>query len=806
MKYAEVAVNSPLAQRRSFSYSIPPHLSVVAGQAVWVPFGPRVLQGIALKLTDVPGVPQTRDIIDVIAPEPLLSPAQIELAIWISQHYLSPLFDAVALMLPPGFERRLISYIQATDREADSPLTSPQRQVLALLQKKGKIRLEEIEKALGKKQAQAVVGQLLRRNLISKTQVLSPSRVRPKLSSAVRLIISPEQASALRQSSRLGTKQAALLELLAAEGRPLLLTEVQQRVGCLPSTVKSLENKGLLVVERLEQTRDPLSRHRFSPAQPPILTLAQQAVWSIIRDSLEQRPKNGAVFLLHGVTGSGKTEIYLRALARVVELGQRGIVLVPEIALTPQTIERFAARFPGRVAVLHSKLSLGEQFDEWRRIQQGDFDVVIGSRGAVFAPQPDLGLIVIDEEHEWTYKQQEQSPRYHAREVAIKLSELRGAVVILGSATPDLESYHKALSGHYQMLRLPERIVLGEEVPLPRVEVVDMRQELKAGNRSIFSRSLEQSIAQALEAQEQVILFLNRRGTSSFVQCRDCGFTMRCQRCELSLTYHSDREELICHQCNARWPLPTHCPQCWSQRIRFLGIGTQKVAEITGSYFPKARLLRWDRDATRGKYSHQEIVECFSSHQADILVGTQMLAKGLDFPLVTLVGVILADVALNLPDFRAGERTFQLLSQVAGRAGRGVLGGKVIVQTYSPDHYAIQTASEHNYELFYQKEIGFRREQNNPPFSHLSRLLYTHTNSEKCQREAERIHRLLVERRDALGIGDISLIGPAPAFFQRIRGHFRWQLVVRGADPAALLAEVPLPQGWTVDVDPASLL
>jgi len=290
------------------------------------------------------------------------------------------------------------------------------------------------------------------------------------------------------------------------------------------------------------------------------------------------------------------------------------------------------------------------------------------------------------------------------------------------------------------------------------------------------------------------------------VQCRDCGFTMRCQRCELALTYHSDREELVCHQCNARRMLPTHCPQCWSQRIRFLGIGTQKVAEITAGYFPKARLLRWDRDATKGKYSHQEIVECFSSHQADILVGTQMLAKGLDFPLVTLVGVVLADVALNLPDFRAGERTFQLLSQVAGRAGRGVLGGKVVVQTYSPDHYAIQAASEHNYERFYQKEIGFRREQNNPPFSRLSRLLYTHTNSVKCQQEAERIHRLLAERRDALGIGDISLIGPAPAFFQRVRGHFRWQLIVRGADPAAFLAEVPLPQGWTVDVDPASLL
>jgi primosomal protein N' (replication factor Y) len=488
-------------------------------------------------------------------------------------------------------------------------------------------------------------------------------------------------------------------------------------------------------------------------------------------------------------------------LEQVVTIGKRAIVLVPEIALTPQTIARFAARFPGRVAVLHSKLSAGEQFDEWWRISEGAFDVVIGSRGAIFAPQPDLGLIVIDEEHEWTYKQHDHSPRYHARSVAIKLAELTGAVVILGSATPEVSSYYRGQRGHYRLLELPERIATGEK----KVEILDLRQELRAGNRSIFSRSLTEGIKQALAAREQVILFLNRRGSATFVQCRDCGYVLRCKRCDVSLTYHSTKEDLVCHRCNYRREMPHVCPQCRGKRIKFLGTGTQKVEDELGRAFPEARLLRWDRDVTGGKHSHEEILDKFLAHEADILIGTQMIAKGLDLPLVTLVGVINADISLFLPDFRAGERTFQVLSQVAGRAGRGTLAGKVIIQSYTPEHYTISCAAKQDYLSFYKQEIAIRRQYQNPPFSRLARLLYVHPNNAFCQREAQRMHHVLKEELDSWGM-DISLIGPSPAFVPRVRGRFRWQVILRGDEPVRLLAEVPIPHGWVVDIDPVSLL
>ncbi|MBI4188499.1 MAG: primosomal protein N', partial [Chloroflexi bacterium] len=508
---------------------------------------------------------------------------------------------------------------------------------------------------------------------------------------------------------------------------------------------------------------------------------------------------------LHGVTGSGKTEVYLQALAETVRLGKRGIVLVPEIALTPQTLERFASRFPGRVAVLHSRLSLGEQFDEWQRIREGKFDVVIGPRSALFAPQPDLGLIVIDEEHEWNYKQSDKSPHYHARDVAIKLGELTGAVVVLGSATPDVETFYHSQRGDYRRLELRERVTPTENSPLPRVEVVDLRNELKAGNRSIFSRSLSRAIDKAVTGGEQVMLFLNRRGAATFIQCRNCGYVLACRRCDIPLSYHLAEDKLVCHQCNYRMAVPQICPRCLSRRIKFLGTGTEKLEQETAQAFPSSRLLRWDSDTTAGKNSHQEILDKFRSHRADILIGTQMITKGLDLPRVTLVGVVNADTGLNLPDFRAGERTFQLLSQVAGRAGRGPLGGQVIIQTYNPEHYAIQAAAKHDYALFYEKEISYRRQLHNPPFSRLASLIYTHTNNALAQKEATRMKHLLIEEKDAKGIADLSVIGPAPAFIQRLRGRFRWQLILRAADPAEFLSPLPIPQGWTVDIDPVGL-
>ena len=809
MSYAEVAVDFPLTQPRTFSYSVPPNISVSVGHAVWVPFGPRLVQGIVLALSEQPEVEETKDIAEAIDSHPILFPYQVNLAQWIAERYLSSYFDAAALMLPPGFERRVLTFFQPSPNPSQLALSSlnvPQQKLLNILQKAGRLELKKLRKLLRKNKVETLLEQLLRKGLILKTHELERIKVRPRLVSYLRLIVDADKALALIPGleQKRAHQQAKLLSLIIAEPKPLTLTEARRRLSFTPTTLQALINQGLLVIETTRIRRDPLAHRIFTPTKPLSLTSAQEEAWSKI--SAEIKRNTPKVFLLHGVTGSGKTEIYLRALTEAISLGKRAIVLVPEIALTPQTIDRFASRFPHRVAVLHSKLSPGEQFDEWQRIKDGEFDVVIGSRGALFAPQPDLGLIVIDEEHEWTYKQEEQQPRYHARDVAIKLAELNNSVVVLGSATPDVTSYYRAQRSEFQLLQLQERISAGEPSPLPKVEILDLRRELKEGNRSIFSRTLAKSIADALQAHEQVILFLNRRGTATFVQCRDCGFVMRCKRCDVTLTYHASEDELVCHHCNYRIKPPETCPNCLSKRIKFLGIGTQKVEEEVAKTFPEARVLRWDRDVTKRKYSHEKIMDKFMAHEADILIGTQMIAKGLDMPLVTLVGVINADIGLHLPDFHSSERTFQILAQVAGRAGRGKMGGKVIVQSYTPDHYAIVAAAKHDYVSFYDQEITFRRQQSNPPFSRLARLTYIHTNAARCQKEAQRVYRLLEQERDSQGLPGTTLIGPIPAFTQRIRGRYRYQIIIRSHDPLPLLSKLTLPQGWAIDIDPVSLI
>ena len=814
MPYAEVSVNSPAAGRRAFSYSIPQGLNLDIGQAVWVPFGSRVLQGVVVELSPTPQVEATREIIGLIENRPTISPERIELARWLSDYYLCPLFDAVALMLPPGFERRTLTFVSMAKAAADydtSSLTPGQKEAIALIQKQGRVELRQLEQKLGRKRTQSLIWQLARRGLVVRQYQPEPLKVRPKKERYLALAVKADRAreEAARLLKKRGFRQAALLNFLAQHTKPLPLKVAASATGCSPATVNALVKKGLVKLEFIEVKREPISYRNIRPSAPLSLTSDQNKVMRAITTALKQIAKGDTkpppVFLLHGVTGSGKTEIYLQALAETVRLGKRGIVLVPEIALTPQTIERFGARFPHRIAILHSQLSLGEQFDEWRQIKGGGVDAVIGPRSAIFAPQPELGLIVIDEEHEWTYKQEDKSPRYHARQAAIKLAQLCGAVVILGSATPDVETYYHARQGDYRLLELPERLTPHQGSPLPQVEVVDLREELKAGNRSVFSRPLARAIDRAVAGREQVILFFNRRGGASFIQCRSCGLVLRCKRCDATLSYHPAEASLVCHQCNCKTAVPQSCPRCLSRRIKFIGLGTQKLEQEAGRTFPEARLLRWDSDATGKKHSHQQILDKFSAHKADILIGTQMVTKGLDLPQVTLVGVVSADVNLHLPDFRAGERTFQLLSQVAGRAGRGVLGGRVIIQSYSPQHYAIQAALRHDYAAFYEQEIAYRLRLNNPPFRRLVRLIFSHTNDNFCHQEAARMRRLLTAERDARGIADISLIGPAPAFVQRRRGRFRWQLILRGLEPSRFLAGVTFPQGWVVDVDPIGL-
>jgi primosomal protein N' (replication factor Y) (superfamily II helicase) len=814
MNYAEVAVNSP-GSRSTFCYAIPPALNVSVGQAVWVPFGSRIIQGIALHLSNEPTVAETKEITGVVTDGPLLSPIQMGLAQWISEHYFASPFDALALMLPPGFERRAVTSFEPaasglTGGQADLSTTPKQRQALQIISQK-RTNLPELERLVGKTEARQIADQLVRRGLIRQTLEFEEPRVKPRTVPYVRLTAGREEVEAAkaRLEQARAYKQADLLAFLAGQTRPIAISELKERHNCSPATIKALGSRHLVSVERLRVRRDPLSRISVASSPPPVLTSSQQAAWEQIRDGVVKEPRQSGkppIFLLFGVTGSGKTEIYLRALAQVIATGKKGICLIPEIALTQQTVERFAGRFPGRVAVLHSGLSAGEQFDEWQWIMEGNCDVVIGPRSALFAPLPDLGLVIIDEEHEWTYKQEDKSPRYNARDAAIKLAELSDAVVILGSATPDIGSFHRAQQGEYQLAELKERITPRGYSPLPEVTVVDLREELKAGNTSLLSRSLLAAMNETLAQREQIILFLNRRGAATFVRCRSCGFVLRCPRCSIALTYHSMDKKLICHRCRYSIPVSQDCPRCSRRSLRFLGIGTQRVEEEVRHFFPEARVLRWDRDVITRRYAHEELLKKFRDRKADVLIGTQMIAKGLDLPQVTLAGVISADTGLNFPDFRSGERTFQLLCQVAGRAGRGVKTGKVIVQTYSPDNYIIRAAAKHDYLEFYCKEIDYRRRYNYPPFSQLVRLVYSHIYEEACRREAERVHRLILDEKAREDITDLDMIGPVPTFAFKVRGRYRWQLFLRGGDSSQVLSRLTLPRGWTIDVDPVGMV
>ena len=814
MRYAEVAVDAPAGFDRTFSYSIPSDVALTLGQVVQVPFGNRSLQGVVFSLESFPQVSQTRDILGAIEPQSLLSSQQLELARWISQYYMASLFDAAALMLPPGFRSRLRDYVilnAAHEGAAHTGLTQDEERVLQHLRGKGRVERGALIKALGKG-SDKTVSRLFNSGLVSQESRWDRPRVGPKYEAYLQLAKGAHQI--MEELSARAPKQAALLEHLASQDSQLSLSQLRKRFGV--AAVKGLQTKGLVEQQRVRVERDPLAGKAFQSEFPLLLTPDQESATSEIGSALESPGKGAGVFLLRGVTGSGKTEVYLQAVERCMSLGKGAIVLVPEIALTPQTILRFAGRFPGKVAVLHSRLSPGEHFDQWWRIREGEYGVVIGSRSALFSSQPNLGLIVIDEEHEWTYKQQEPAPRYHARDVALKLAQLTGAVVVLGSATPDVVTYYHALRGSLRLLELPQRIAPAQGVEtvgapevrrdrLPAVQIVDMRKELREGNRSIFSRALREGMASTLGADGQVILFLNRRGSASYMQCSQCGLTQLCRRCDVALTYHAREGGLICHYCNYRRPVPDKCPRCLSRRMRYMGLGTQAVVEEVIGSFPGTKVLRWDRDATRNPIAHEELLDRFLKGEAQVLVGTQMIAKGLHIPSVTLVGVISADTGLNAPDFRAGERAFQVLCQIAGRAGRGPSEGQVIIQTYQPEHYAVAAAAKQDYKAFYQEEMEFRRRHGNPPFSRLIRLLYSHTNQALCQRRAQTLAKSLRQEQDTWGLSDIEVLGPAPTFPLRIRGHYRWHLVLRGASPAFLLKKVPFPQGWVVDVNPVSL-
>jgi primosomal protein N' (replication factor Y) (superfamily II helicase) len=788
----------------TFHYSIPPELPLMVGQMVWVPFGAQTMQGVVLGLPDDAPERDLKPVINIADPIPVLTTEQIHLARWMADYYCAPLVDAIQLMLPPGIEQHSLSFVSLNALKTIPANISPrQRQVIDLARQHGQLRLDRLSRfGLGLRRA---AGELLRAGLLVRRFELQKPRVKAKIE--VWLEVTPIGADPVFSDPMLGRapSQSSVLDALRlAPGAAAPLSTLLKETNAGKSAADGLVNKGLANYSEREVWRDPPSPGSFPYEAVPKLTLEQEAAWKVIQNALDDR--QGEVQLLHGVTGSGKTELYLRAAAEVLAKGQTVIVLVPEIVLTPQTVHRFASRFPGRIAIQHSQLTPGERFDQWRRLRDGTAAVVVGPRSALFAPLRNLGLIVIDEEHEWTYKQ-DSSPRYHTRNVARKLAELTGAPLILGSATPDLISYYHAQQGQYTLLRLTDRVQGGA---LPPVHLVDMRRELREGNRSIFSRALAGALSETLASHEQSILFINRRGTATFIICRDCGHTLTCGRCDIPLVYHTSldgcRIALLCHLCNRETQPPLVCPACQSSRIRYFGVGTEKVETEVRKAFPQARVLRWDRDVSHSKQSYEKSIEVFARHEADILVGTQMVAKGLDLPMVTLVGVVAADTALHLPDYLSAERTFQLLAQVSGRAGRRDLPGRVVVQTYSPDHYAIQAASLHDYSYFYQRELEFRRQHDYPPFGSLVRLLYSGSGELRAQTEADRFGRVLRRQVELLGLPATDVLGPAPSFWRKVRSRFRWQIILRGHHVHELIHSLDIPPHWVVDVDPVSVL
>ena len=867
--YLEIAVNVPQVAG-VFHYHLPPELEghLDAGHLVEVPFGRQMVQGVVLRPVDQPEVAETRPVSEILDPQPVLTPSQIALARQLAETTLSPLAAIVNLMLPPGLGQQAdVQYSVASkplpeirnpkseilhpkseilypQSEIRNPKSVLQSRLLKLLTERGPLRGRQIDAAIPRLDWRLTAQKMVKQGLLVAQSVLPTPSVRPRTVRTAQLACPPEIAeAALPELSRAGSqalaRRQAMLRYLLREPGPVDVAWIYAESGGKLDDLHALAERGLVILGESETWRDPLAGLDFIPTGPPPLTRDQRSVWTEVRSGMQAAAAGQAVlpYLLHGVTGSGKTEIYLHAVEEAIRLGKQAIVLVPEIALTPQTVRRFVSRFPGRVGLVHSNLSQGERYDTWRRARAGLLSVVVGPRSALFTPFPQLGLVVVDECHDDSYYQSEP-PFYHAREAALMYARLAGAACLMGTATPDIVTRQRAEQGEYCYLRLPARILAhrqavqaqveklhitsryrpldeqAETIDLPAVQVVDMRSELQSGNTSIFSRSLQEALAQVLAQGQQAILFLNRRGTATYVFCRDCGGTLQCPRCDLPLTLHvstlarsnvQPANVLTCHHCGYTRKMPTHCPTCGSLKIRQYGAGTEKVEAEVQRLLPGVRTLRWDYETTRQKGAHEMILSHFSNGRADVLVGTQMIAKGLDLPLVTLVGVVLADVGLNMPDYRAAERTFNVLTQVAGRAGRSPLGGQVILQTFHPEHYVIQAAALHDYESFYRQELVFRRKLGYPPFGRLVRLEFRHAQSAAAEAAAQGMATQLRGWIADAGRRATDLIGPAPCFFARVGGMYRWQIILRGPDPASLLHKRSL-AGWRVEVNPVSLL
>ncbi|GGA84179.1 primosomal protein N' [Ornithinibacillus halotolerans] len=748
---------------QTFDYLIPERYVdiLTTGMRVIVPFGPRKITGFVVGLKDNSEFDKLKEIIEVLDIEPVLTEELLELGKWVADDTLTMYITAYQAMLPQVLKAQ---YKKELVRNTDERLPEDLEFLFA---GRDYISFEEFE--------QSSIPYSKLQKAIQETAISINYLVKSKITKKYVTFVEPNKEIYLIEESLMdlpqnATKQRELLGYFIKHPNPIEQGKLLKLTNTTRSTIKTLIEKGLLREYKQEVYRNPYDENAFERTYPLTLTEQQERAILPIKEKIEKQEHD--VFLVHGVTGSGKTEIYLQAIQEVLEKGKEAIVLVPEISLTPQMVKRFKGRFGDKVAVMHSALSNGEKYDEWRKIQSKEVSVVVGARSAIFAPFENIGIIIIDEEHETTYKQEDQ-PRYHARDVAIKRGQYHQCPVVLGSATPTLESFARAQKGVYTLATLDKRT---NEKEMPEVSIVDMREELHSGNRSMFSQVLKESIEQTIARGEQIVLLLNRRGYSTFVMCRDCGHVKECPHCDIALTYHKRNNQLKCHYCSYEEPMPNVCPECSSDSIRYFGTGTQRVEESLSQLMPHVRVIRMDVDTTRKKGAHEKLLKQFANKEADILLGTQMIAKGLDFGNVTLVGVLTADSMLHLPDFRSSEKTFQLLTQVSGRAGRHELPGQVIIQTYTPEHYSIQLSSQYDYKQFFLQEMHIRRKFRYPPYVFLALITVSHPNHVRAIQFTQRIVHYLSK---VVQEETTTVLGPTPSPVTRVKDRYRYQCMIK---------------------------
>ena len=763
---AQIIVDVPTMQtNRPYTYQVPEQLEhqIQTGMRVVVPFGngSRQVQGFVVGLDDQTAYDgELKSIISILDLNPVLNQELLTMSQWLADSCYAFRISCMHTMLPNVMKTKTHRRLKIIDELDETDL-------FELFHGQDEIDFEP------ENMPDEIVSRLLKLKRNQQIEVVYSltDQAKSKFATGIKPLLSFERLEEERTSLRKTAKaQSELLSYLQSMiGSEIKLSEAREQTGLSNAIFSTGEKKGWLEKIQIETFRTPKALLNDAKKPIPELTADQQTAVDAICDSIQSTDPQ--TFLLQGVTGSGKTEVYLRSIAETLANNQTALMLVPEISLTPQMVTRVKSRFGDLVAVLHSGLSNGERYDEWRRIERGEAKVVVGARSAVFAPLENIGLIIMDEEHESSYKQDE-TPRYHARNVAKWRSDYYGATVVLGSATPSLESRARAQKGVYQHLLLPERI---NQQPLPAVQVVDMRQELRKHAESNFSTELLDEIQIRMSRGEQSILMLNRRGYSSFIMCRDCGFVLQCPNCDISLTLHMDTHTMKCHYCGHEEPIPKICPNCQSHKIRYYGTGTQKVQEELQAIIPDAKILRMDVDTTRRKGMHEKLLNSFGNQEADILIGTQMIAKGLDFPNVTLVGVLNADTALGLPDFRSSERTFQLLTQVSCRAGRADKTGSVIVQTFNPDHYAIKLAQHHDYEHFFQMEMNIRHRGKYPPYFYTLQISVSHEEEAQAAKAIMNIAQFLKPNLDKNSI----VLGPTPKSIARMNRKYYYQLVIK---------------------------